>query len=128
MLNSNDIKLIFTVSTTWPTTRTNYCKDSSNFTLWTSFIHHNAPFSKATQFRILKLKAIYCNHQISHCHFHIKRTKLWPNKLLTLLPSSETNKSATDKLFSRNGNMKRAYFTFADILIVIVAIFLHICL
>ena len=98
ILNSNDIKLLFTVSTIWPTTRKNYCKDSSKFTLWTPFIHQNVPFSKATQFRILKLKTIYFNHQICYCHFHIKRTKLWPNFWLCCPLPKQTSLPLTNYL------------------------------
>ena len=64
---------------------------------------------KSYSISYLKLEAIYCNHQISHCHFHIKVTVLWLSSLL--LASSECNSSDTDSLFSRNENMKGTYFT-----------------
>ena len=65
LLAQHDQQLVKTIA---KTLQTSHCGCLSFIKM-----HHS---QKLLNFVILKLKAIHCNHQISHCHFHIKRTKL----------------------------------------------------
>ena len=64
-------------------------KNSSNFTSWTAFIHQNAPFWKATQCYILKLKKTYCNHGTYQRHMELYYTRSHRDFLLVQKTSWE---------------------------------------
>ena len=44
------------------------------FTPWTALIYQNVPYLETTQFSILKLKTMYCNHKTYQRHMVFKCT------------------------------------------------------